>query len=166
MSSKVVPSASFRAMWLARARLEWGAFCKHDPWHRRHPLPCLAVEAIELILDRQGHRASWAHFDALAFHEHVEARYPQLGEDGWFACVGSMAMFFDFLFRRRLVAPAVVRRTFQQCEALDPEVRRERERAERRARARARRNEAARARRAAKRAAGLVAAEAPQTPPS
>lgn len=159
MSSNVVPlvgapaSASFRAMWRDRARLEWDAFCKHHPWYRRNAVPCLALEAIEQILDRHGTQTSWARFDASAFHHHIEARYAERSEDTLFVYLASIPMFFDFLFRRGLVPAPVVRRAFEQCEALNPETRREREREERLARRRQKRNEAARARRAAKRSA-------------
>jgi hypothetical protein len=163
MSSNVVPlfgapaSVSLQTCWRDRARSEWAAFCKHTPWLRQTPMPCLALEAIEQILASHGSRTSWACFDARAFQAHLAARYPDVGEDGWFMGVSSMAMFFDFLYRRGLVSAGLVQRTYEQCELIDPEPRRERERTERRSRARQRRIEAARARRAARRAEKLAA---------
>jgi hypothetical protein len=73
-----------------------------------------------MLLACHGPSARWEHFRARAFDAHLAASHPGLTRFERFLLVGSMPMFLAFLAGQGRVAPQVVDRAFDDCDAIDP----------------------------------------------
>lgn len=106
---------------LTRARREWQEFRAHGGGAAcPHVTPSIGERAMAALLARHGASARWSHFCARSFDAHLAEHEPELTRHQRFLLVGSMPMFLAYLAGKGRVAPQVVDRAFDDCDAIDP----------------------------------------------
>lgn len=121
MTRGIGAGAGARPSAMKQVRRDWRAF--HASGHGAacpDLTPSIPERAMAMLLSCHGAAARWELFCARAFDAHLAAAHPNLSRFERFALVGSMPMFLAYLAGKGRLAPRVVDRAFDDCDAIDP----------------------------------------------